>query len=280
MAQQEPSSFYPPSPIAHNEGSAFIGWTGRSVDAAGDENTLIKESSSLDEKGEDSGPFLDMQGFKLNKSEPWERSLLRLLQDAQTLSNTFLPVPATFSTIMQAANNGPVPELVLLGRSESRDYALEIERPYDDGKASLVSSRNTSPARKQLRSICRVTAAAAAETRSLIDDCSSYDEETSKSDSGKIVRTPSNNINNKRQWYTGCDHDQIEDRGEQDASDRESHIITPRSNYMTADGKHSFRIRKARAVREDDDQHVEWLLDVNDMDLPRLPMPDLRLPLL
>jgi hypothetical protein len=160
-----------------------------------------------------------LQGLTLNMDEPWERSLSRLLEDAviTTPTNTTenhtsvstittsadmsqLVSPTTTTTALHPYeyNNSSnttidqrIPELMLLGRTESRDYALEIEGTtktmmmMDD-----VLSRNSSPIRR--RSIYRTHSKQ-----------SMYSKNSNISTSGRHLNTISknhstnNNSNNK-----------------------------------------------------------------------------------
>lgn len=208
------------------------------------ESELAHDSDVSD--NDESCPSAALQGLKLDIAEPWERSLLRLLQEGKA---SFSPAGVMTSTTR------PFPEqLMLIGRSDSRDYVFEIEGQHDDNKK--VPSRNTGSSRTALASLA------------LLDD--SYDEEIS---SYNILRKfPSADIENADRQQ------QAEARGEQNASDRDNNKTNTHGLFVhPSDSTRSFSLRKARAVREEDNV---WFLDVNDKELPRPPMPDLRLPLL
>lgn len=214
---------------------------------------------SRDEKDDDS-PLQRMQELRLNTDEPWERSLLRLLQDAQP-SNIVTP------NAEMAAHYCPTAELTLLERSESRDYAHEINVQHDDSTTTL--SRTTSPFNRS--SIYRAAEAA----HSFVAE----GETGYHTDSGRAISdssAPGHNDN----------ADQVsmaEARGEQNASGREMNRKKLRSANASADGKRSFLIFKATAVREDDDDRlvVRTVAHGNDSEQNgRSSIPDLLIPLL
>jgi hypothetical protein len=279
-------------PIEQLEGVESIHWSGQS---GGEGKEGKSKQNSQDEDDDNNRPSSAvLQGLKLNVSEPWERSLLRLLQEAKASSKTCSVSEDT--TTANADRSRPVAELILLGHSESRDYALEIEGNDDNIITSILSrSSNTSPSRrqKQQHSIYRPTGA---DTEHALFDDHTYDDDDndeiiSKSDSGggggKTSHKGSAGTCNNCKYTT--EQQQVEARGEQDASDRDntskSNNIIPRGTSIVTSGrKRSFPIRKARAVREEDDPVAVWLMDVHDKDhhhLPRRPpVPDLLLPLL
>jgi hypothetical protein len=240
------------------------------------------------------------ESVKLNHTEPWERSLSRMLLQAATMPMSNTRVSANTAATAPNRQSISAESLILLGRSESRDYALEIEGSPSGSSnpASTYSSRNPSPART--RSIYRSPPPG---SQSLLDSSSSSFEDEDvdpDDDEGESVthmdsfsyRSPSRLI----AWGTfsrSCsyattsgtaysDHNQqeIEARGEkEEVSDRDMNKNILRSANISVHGRRSFPIRKARALREDDDP-MDWLHELSERDTSRLSAPDLRLPLL
>jgi hypothetical protein len=238
------------------------------------------------------------ESVKLNDAEPWERSLSRMLLQAATMprSNTHHHSCVSATTPNRQSITA---ELILLGRSESRDYALEIEGSPSSNPASTNSSRNPSPART--RSIYRSPPPG---SQSLLDSSSSSfeDEDVDHDDVGDssvahkdsfTYRSPHSRLISLGTFSRSCsyattsgtaytDHNQqeIEARGEkEEVSDRDMHKTILRNAAMSGHGRRSFPIRKARALREDDDP-MDWLHELSERDTSRLTVPDLRLPLL
>jgi hypothetical protein len=220
-----------------------------------------------------------MQGLTLNLNEPWERSLSRLLEDVSNTNepnrqmmnsyrgNTILAptITSPTSTVQQTS----VPELMLLSRTESRDYALEIEGDSCSGtimnlsmddstnSSSIVSNgtKNTSPLRSRhhpIGSIYRKTLSKkqlnTTGHKSLFDDSDNDDESNDTATSGKCRLEHKFSSDSLFLFYEQQQQrENLEDRGEQeDDSDRKM-----------ADENHpserSFSIRKASAICDEYD---------------------------
>jgi hypothetical protein len=251
------------------------------------------------------------ESVTLNDTEPWERSLSRMLLQAATMpmSNTHHScVSANAAAAAVTNRQQPISAecLILLGRSESRDYALEIEgSPSCSNPASTYSSRNPSPART--RSIYRSPPPG---SQSLLDSSScsfeedvEHDNDDGDGEGESVAHMDSFSYRSPRRStslgtfsrscsyatmsgaaYTDHHQQEIEARGEnEEVSDRDRNKTSLRSAAMSAamsvHGRRSFPIRKARALREDDDP-MDWLQELSERDTSRLSVPDLRLPLL
>lgn len=73
-----------------------------------------------------------LKGIKLNQNVPWERSLVRLMQEGSTFSSKEAPSTAESSTLMW------------LGHTESRDYAVET-----DDEASVLTANSIYAGKRQ-----------------------------------------------------------------------------------------------------------------------------------
>jgi hypothetical protein len=242
------------------------------------------------------------ESVKLNHTEPWERSLSRMLLQAATMPMSNMHHSCANAAAGAVTNRQqPISAecLILLGRSESRDYALEIEgSPSCSNPTSTYSSRNPSPART--RSIYRSPPPG---SQSLLDSSScSFEEDVEHDDDGEgesVAHMDSFSYRSPRRStslgtfsrscsyatmsgtaYTDHHQQEIEARGEkEEVSDRDRNKTSLRSAAMSVHGGRSFPIRKARALREDDDP-MDWLQELSERDTSRLSVPDLRLPLL
>jgi hypothetical protein len=206
-----------------------------------------------------------MQGLVLNMDEPWERSLSRLLEEVvpneyhqmMLYDNTMSLITSPTSTVDHQRNIG-APELMLLGRTESRDYALEIESNSTtnltmDDTSSVVSSdktttnRSGSPKRQFRDSIYRRNSRRGAKgqatgRKSLFDDSDGDSDDTEGSRKCRLVHKFSNDS-----LYIVYDQQQMEDRGEQE-DDSERRMEETQMNHKQ---KRTFSILKASAVHDD-----------------------------
>lgn len=250
---------------------------------------------------------MDRPRIVLNDTEPWERTLNRMLIEA----NRMLSDPSTrkrkSSSLLQ--NRRPLAsELILLGRSDSRDYALEIKGgnscSNDTSSCSNYISRSSSPVGRR-RCIYRSPPLSA---RSLFNNsnCTSTDESEAGDEMyqkivlADAISSPfSRKLSSMGGSTRSCSyastsmlfntsedvasasalHELEEVRGEVDSTDRGIQNDGLRS--IVVDGRRSFPIRKARAVRENDDYHpTDWLFESTERDRARLLVQDLRHPLL
>jgi hypothetical protein len=179
-----------------------------------------------------------LEGLQLNMQEPWERSLQRLLEEQ--------PNPASDSAMnTPKTNNGRsvVPELLLLSRTDSRDYALEIEGSMDDN--SSVISRGTSPSRR-LSEIYRKISTSNRQLgrKSLFD---SLDDESEGNGTCRLSHKIST-----ESLFLYFDQQTLEDRCEQD--DYSERICSD-------DDPRSVVIHRASAVCENNSRE-SWVVDV------------------
>jgi hypothetical protein len=251
-----------------------------------------------------------MQGLTLNLNEPWERSLSRLLEDVSyanepntymanlssnnSSGNTSVPIITSPTSTMTAT---AVPELMLLSRTESRDYALEIEGDsssgtimnlsMDDtttssGVASHGGDKTTSPIRSRLHhpvgSIYRKTLSkknlTVAGRKSLFDDSDNDDESDDTAASGKCRLTHKFSSDSLLLFYEQ-QQQYLEDRGEQE--DESERKVADES----FPNERSFSIRKASAICDEYDNDDYYYSNYNSSnnyiyDARRLLIPELR----
>ena len=242
-----------------------------------------------------------MQGLTLDLNEPWERSLSRLLDDVsntnelngrimnstgtshRTASIPIMTSPT--STVQNMTTTTAAPELMLLSRTDSRDYALEIEGDsgsssalmnlsMDDTSTTTTSSsvvsqgdghKTTNPIRSHshphyrnhphhIGSIYRKTLSkkqlTTAGRKSLFDDSDNDDESDDTAPSGKCRLTHKFSSDSLFLFFEQQQQQQqqnLEDRGEQeDESDR-------RVADENLSNQRSFSIRKASAICDDNE---------------------------
>jgi hypothetical protein len=194
-----------------------------------------------------------LQRIKFNADEPWERSLRRLLEDIPDNVNT--------TNASAAGIDHPrLPDLLLLSRTDSRDYALEIEDGMDDN--SSIISRTTSPIRRHT-GIHRINSVTNKHVKKSL-----FDSDDDESDTNGTCRLSHKFSTESLLLYYDQQH--LEDRCEQeDDSERNFGNDHPRSIF----------IRKASVVYENDN-HESWLRSVEEArQLPVRPMPHLYLPM-
>ena len=243
-----------------------------------------------------------MQGLTLDLNEPWERSLSRLLDDVSNTNelngrimnstgtshrSASIPIMTSpTSTVQNMTTTTTAPELMLLSRTDSRDYALEIEGDsgsssalmnlsMDDTTTTTTSSsvvsqgdghKTTNPIRSRshphyrnhphhIGSIYRKTLSkkqlTTAGRKSLFDDSDNDDESDDNAPSGKCRLTHKFSSDSLFLFYEQQQQQQqqqnLEDRGEQeDESDR-------RVADENLSNQRSFSIRKASAICDDNE---------------------------
>ncbi len=220
-----------------------------------------------------------MQGLTLNLNEPWERSLSRLLEDVSSTnetsnhvlnnnsSNASLPNIASPTSTVQHMTPSSVPELVLLSRTESRDYAVEIEGDSNSGtsimnlsmddtttSSGVVSNgtKNSIPLRSRhhhIGSIYRKSSSkkllTSAGHKSLFDDSDVDDESDGTATSGRCRLT--HKFSNDSLFLFYEQQQYLEDRGEQE-DDSERKVADD-----SLPNERSFSIHKASAICDEND---------------------------
>ena len=254
-----------------------------------------------------------MQGLTLNLNEPWERSLSRLLEDVSNTnepnnrfldsnndmnrsvsSNVSLPNVASPTSTVEHTTATAVPELVLLSRTESRDYAVEIEGDSTSGTSIMNLSmddtttssgtisngtKNSIPLRSRhhhIRSIYRKSSSkkllTTAGHKSLFDDSDVDDASEGTATSGRCRLTHKFSSDSLFLFYEQQQH--LEDRGEQeDDSDR-------KVADDSLPNERSFSIHKASAICEehdnDDNLHYNFYSNNSYYESRQLFIPDHR----
>jgi hypothetical protein len=195
-----------------------------------------------------------LDGLKGKMQEPWERSLQRLLEEqTNTARGSTTNTPTTYN------GRRVTPELILLSRTESRDYALEIEGGMDDN--SSIVSRGASPSRRQLDIYRKNSLSNKHGRKSLFD---SDDDESEANGTCRLSHKFST-----ESLFLYHDQSRLEDRCEQeDYSDR----------TCTDDDPRCVLIQRAGAIFENESQE-SWLVDMQGSQQRERPFSDLYLPM-
>lgn len=197
-----------------------------------------------------------LEGLKLNIEEPWERSLQRQLEQ---LPNMIRESASSNRTTLTVSGRSVVPELLLLSRTDSRDYALEMEGCMDDN--SSVISRGASPIRRRSDIYRRNSMSNKNARKSLFD---SEDDESEANGTCRLSHKFST-----ESLFLYYDHQGVEDRCEhEDYSDRRCSFDEPRSVL----------IHRASAVYENESQESSFF-NLEGSQQQERPIFDLYLPM-